>query len=153
MADHGRIPTRKLKLNKKFEPLPVDEGDELFANGIFEFNVTALLAFIAGNPDRFPVTSVEVKALSSNSPDRLNEATIRSANVSVPVILAEISPGRFNVIDGNHRIERARRDGREAIMAHHVRAEQHLAFLTSVKAYEAYVRYWNEKIADARSGR
>jgi hypothetical protein len=27
-------------------------------------------------------------------------------------------------------------------------AERHLAFLTSVRAYQAYVEYWNSKLAE-----
>lgn len=45
---------RKLKLEKTFAPLPVDEGDELFPNGIFEFNVTKMLAFISAHPTSLP---------------------------------------------------------------------------------------------------
>jgi hypothetical protein len=54
---------RKLKLGKKFEPLPVDDGDEHFANGIFDFNVTKMLAFIAAQPEKFPVEQVDLSSL------------------------------------------------------------------------------------------
>ena len=76
----------------------------------------------------------------------MNEATIRIANLMQPIILAEIAPDKFNVIDGNHRLERAYRDGANKILAYKVRAEQHIAFLTSVEAYKAYIEYWNSKI-------
>jgi hypothetical protein len=36
----------KLKIIKKFTPCPIDDGDELFPNGIFEFNITKMLSFI-----------------------------------------------------------------------------------------------------------
>ena len=139
---------RRLKLDKAFAPLPVDEGDELFPNGIFEFNVTKMLAFIEANPDKFPVEEAEVQRLQVFTPDTLDEETIRHADLSKPVLLAEISPGRFNVIDGNHRVERAVREGLKTISARRIGPEQHLAFLTSVRAYEAYVRYWNTKLAE-----
>lgn len=138
----------KFKLNKNFKPLPADEGDEMFRNGIFEFNVTKMTAFISANPETFPIEQVNVKSLSKGSPGNLNEETVRTADVSIPIILAEISPGHFNVIDGNHRIENARREGMENVRAHRLAAGQHLAFLTSVKAYESYIRYWNAKIED-----
>jgi ParB-like chromosome segregation protein Spo0J len=64
----------------------------------------------------------------------------------MPIILAEISPGKYNVIDGNHRIEKAYRLGTERIPAYILTARQHLRFLTTVKAYHAYVEYWNNKI-------
>ncbi len=143
----GKHP-RRLKLDKAFTPLPVEEGDELFPNGIFEFNVTKMLAFIQANPDKFPVEEAEVERLRSISPETLDEKTIRESDLSKPVILAEISPGRFNVIDGNHRVERAGRQGLRKIAARRIVAEQHHTFLTSAKAYEAYIKYWNSKLAE-----
>ena len=141
----GRHP-RQLKLGKAFTPISVDGGDELFPNGIFEFNVTKMLAFIEANADKFPVEKVEVEPLRGYSSETLDEDTIRRADVSKPILLAEISPGRFNVIDGNHRVERAGRNGLKTIPARRIGAEQHLAFLTSTRGYEAYVGYWNSKL-------
>lgn len=137
---------RKLKNNKTFKPLPKDEGDEFYPNGIFEFNVTRLLIFIKANPHIFQPEEVSVKAARTFPSRNLNESTIQVANIAEPIILAEIAPDRFNVIDGNHRLERAYRDGINKIFAYKVRAEQHIAFLTSVMAYEAYIEYWNSKI-------
>lgn len=139
---------RRLELDKAFAPLPGDEDDELFPNGIFEFNVTKMLAFIEANSGRFPVEEVEVESLRGYSTDHLDEKTVQGADLSKPIILAEISPGRFNVIDGNHRLERAGRDGLKTIPARRIAAEQHIAFLTSVRAYQAYVEYWNSKLAE-----
>ena len=141
---------RKMKINKAFTPLASDEGDEFFPNGIFEFNITKLLAFIRENPTKFTVEVLPLPALPyQGSAERLNEDTIGSADVSRPIILAEISPGRFNVIDGHHRIERARRDGVDTIPAYRAPAEEHIAFQTTVRGYEAYVKYWNEKLREA----
>ncbi|MBI5243017.1 MAG: ParB N-terminal domain-containing protein [Elusimicrobia bacterium] len=139
---------RQLTLDKVFRPIPVDKGDELFPNGIFEFNVTKMLAFIETNSERFPVENVEVEPLRGYSTDHLDEKTVQGADMSKPIILAEISPGRFNVIDGNHRVESAGRRGLRTIPARRIGPEQHQVFLTSVRAYEAYVQYWNSKLAD-----
>jgi endonuclease V-like protein UPF0215 family len=74
--------------------------------------------------------------------------TYKNANILTPIILAEISPGLFNVIDGRHRLEKAYRDGVIKILAYKLLAEQHIMFMTSVKSYEEYVQYWNNKIKD-----
>ena len=137
---------RKLKVQKNFRPVSKEEGEEFYPNGIFEFNITKLIAFISKHRDQFPVEQVEVSALGWHSSDHLKSETVESANTQNPIILAEISPGRFNVIDGNHRAEKARRLGLQQIPAYRVKAEDHIAFLTSQRAYEAYVKYWNEKI-------
>lgn len=137
----------KLKLDKKFKPVPVDDGEEFFRNGIFEFNVTKMLTFIEANPNRFPVEEVELDTIIDyGTGEQLDQETIRTANLRNPIILAEIAPGRFNVIDGNHRVERGRRDRLSAIPAQRISADEHFRFLTSIRAYEAYVRYWNEKV-------
>jgi hypothetical protein len=34
--------SRKIKLNKNYQPLPVYEGDEFFPNGIFNFNISRI---------------------------------------------------------------------------------------------------------------
>ncbi|MBV5328211.1 MAG: ParB N-terminal domain-containing protein [Chlorobium sp.] len=71
---------------------------------------------------------------------------MEAVDVAKPVIVAEISPGRFNVIDGNHRMEKARRLGIERIPAFKLSPEQHLQFLTTEKGYLAYIEYWNGKM-------
>jgi hypothetical protein len=138
----------KLKVQTDFTPLSVSDGDELFPNGIFEFNVTKLLAFIRDHPSQFAVEQVEIASLGAAFGTGLNEDVINTANLKNPIVLAEISPNRFNVIDGNHRVQRARREGMRYIPAYRVQAHQHVAFLTSARAYERYVEYWNSKVDD-----
>jgi hypothetical protein len=48
--------------------------------------------------------------------------------MSKPILLAEISLGNLNVIDGNHRVERAAREGLKTIAAWPFAAERHMFF-------------------------
>lgn len=137
---------KKLILNNKFRPLPVDDGDELFPNGIFVFNISKLITFIKSNPNRFLPEEIEVQSLRSFTSNKLDELTIKTANLSEPIVLAEISPGNFNIIDGRHRLEKAYRNNVSKIPAYKIHARQHLEFLTSLKAYKKYIEYWNAKI-------
>ena len=136
---------RMLRVDNDFIPCPVAIGDELFPNGIFVFNVTRLIEYIQDNPDSIVLEEVAVgdffKGYSS-----INESHLDSVEISKPVILAEISPEHFNVIDGNHRLEKARRMGINSILAYKLNVEQHMRFLTSKKAYVAYIEYWNSKL-------
>jgi hypothetical protein len=138
---------RTLKVDKNFTPCPVAVGDELFPNGIFEFNITKMLEYIQEHPDDITTEEVSVsdfyKEFSS-----INESHMDFVEISGPVILAEISPGQYNLIDGNHRMEKARRLGIKSMPAYRLSAEQHMKFLTSEKAYAKYVDYWNGKIDD-----
>ncbi len=137
---------RKFKLNKKFIPVICDTEDELFPNGIFEFNITKLLKYIHANRHNFQPEAIKIQSLSIFNSRRLNESVVCHADLANPIILAEISPNTFNVIDGHHRLEKARRQNINEILAYKVCAEQHINFLTSVRAYESYVHYWNEKL-------
>lgn len=134
-----------LKMDKNYMPALVDENDELFPNGIFEFNITKMLEFINENKDDITLKNIPVKAYRSNM-SRLNESHVESVDISSPIILAEISPGRYNVIDGHHRLEKAYRSGVESIYAYMFTAKQHLPFLTSRRAYQSFIEYWNSKV-------
>ena len=103
--------------------------------------------YIQYNPDSIPYEDVLVKAFSAGS-SKFTESHLATVDISKPIIVAEISPGRFNVIDGNHRMERARRLGIEKIPAYKFSPEQHLQFLTTEKGYLAYIEYWNGKLKE-----
>lgn len=89
--------------------------------------------YIQKNPSSITLEDVAVsdffKGFSS-----INESNVDSVDISKPVILAEISPGRYNLIDGNHRMEKARRMGINSIRAYKLNVEQHIRFLTSKKS-------------------
>jgi hypothetical protein len=136
--------TRKLTIDPTFLPCLEEGNDELFPNGIFKFNITVLLRFIQNNPRDFPLEEIALDEFKTYS--SLNESHIDTVDLSRPVLLAEISPGRYNLIDGNHRVEKARRTGAKSLFAYKLSAHQHIPFLTSEKAYLAYIEYWNSKL-------
>ena len=134
----------KLKVEKEYIPCPESDGDELFANGIFVFNITRMVEHILKNPDVFLPEDVSVKDLHRYQ--SLNESYVSAADICRPVILAEIAPSRYNLIDGCHRVEKAHRMGIQTLKAYRLNVHQHISFLTSRKAYESYVEYWNSKL-------
>ncbi|GFE90615.1 ParB/Srx family N-terminal domain-containing protein [Steroidobacter agaridevorans] len=97
--------------------------------------------------DRFPIESIGVADIPNYGSEKLDEEAIRTADLIRPILLAEISPGRFNLIDGHHRVARARREEVATLPAHRVACPFHVPFLTSTHAYERYVEYWNGKVA------
>ena len=136
---------KKMKVDNHFTPCPVADGEELYLNGIFEFNITKMVEYIQDNTDDFSLEQIAVSDISEYF-SSINEYHLDSVEISQPVIMAEISPGRFNLIDGNHRMEKARRTGIKSIPAYRLSAEQHTRFLTDKKAYVAYIAYWNSKL-------
>ena len=138
--------TRKLKINREFVPCPVLEGDECFANGIFEFNITKMVEYIRECSNEFIPEEVAVDDFQRAVP--IDDSKLDSIKIGEPVILAEIAPGKYNLIDGNHRMEKARKLGMKGILANRVTVDQHMKFMTDRKAYESYVEYWNGKLKE-----
>lgn len=136
---------KKLNLDPGFTPCPQEEDGELFFNGIFVFNITKLEEEIRRQPQRFRMEEVQVSCFPAEF-SSLNEDHVDNVDPTKPIILAEIAPNHYNVIDGHHRREKARRSGLETVRAYFLDAEQHLPFLVSRKGYEAYVGYWNDKL-------
>lgn len=147
-ADSPQSVPVRLKLAASFEPCPIEGGDEVFSNGIFNFNISRLTLFIEAHTDRFPVEAAEVASTTHYDDSRLDQATVAAANLSRPVLFVEIAPGRFNLIDGNHRMARARREGLSTVPAYRISCPHHVPFLTSMTAYQKYVDYWNGKIQE-----
>jgi len=146
-------PPVRLTLDPAFRPCEPEEEDELYPNGIFEFNITRLLAYI-GAAERFCVEAVALESIPhAGSGAGLDGRAVAAADLTRPVILAEIAPGRYNLIDGHHRVAKARGEGVPRIPAYRVRCPEHVAFLTSTRAYEAYVEYWNSKADEASTHR
>lgn len=136
---------KRLKVENDFTPCPAAVGDELFPNGIFEFNITMMIEYIKNNRDSITFQEVPVNEFFK-AESTINESHINSVDISRPIILAEIAPGHYNLIDGNHRVEKARRMGIKNVPAYKLSVDQHLKFLINKDAYISYVEYWNSKL-------
>jgi hypothetical protein len=140
--------TMHIQADPTFVPCPVDDGDELFPNGIFVFNVTRILEHVARHPAEVALVQVSVRSFPRWERP-LVDAHVEAADLARPVLLAEIAPGSFNLIDGHHRLEKARRRDVETLWAYRLTAAQHVRFLTSESVYLAFVGYWNGKVREA----
>lgn len=136
---------KPLQIDDDFTPCPVAAGDELYPNGIFVFNISKIIEYIQRNPDSVALEEVAVSDFPQSF-SSINESHVGSVEVSKPVVLAEISPGRYNLIDGHHRMEEARRMGINSVRAYKLNVQQHMRFLISKDGYRAYVGYWNSKL-------
>ena len=136
---------KKIKANDNFIPCPTKNGHELYQNGIFVFNITKMVEYIKLNSNEIDLVDVDV----SDFPvcfSSINEPHVDSVDITQPVIIAEISPGHYNLVDGNHRMEKARRLGINRMSAYKLNVNQHINFLTEKKAYLSYIDYWNGKL-------
>jgi hypothetical protein len=109
---------------KNYQPLPTFEGDVIFRNGIFLFNISSILDdIIAGNLEVEQEQIDVVEWFNTHWHGRINEEHLPSVQVNQAIVQAEISPGMFSIIDGNHRIEKAFRDGVPYIHSYKLRGE------------------------------
>jgi hypothetical protein len=149
-SNEGEAGMKKLlKIDPHFTACPVEIGDELYPNGIFEFNVTRLCEDIQNNSGLYTLEEMAVRDFPPSF-SSINEEHLNSVGISKPLILAEIAPGRFNLIDGHHRLAKAGKDGVKSLPVYRLSVEQHIKFLTSKKSYEIYIGYWNEKIKEMK---
>ena len=141
---------KKLRVDKNFIPCAVADDDELFPNGIFEFNITKMIEYIKENPDEFILEAIAVDDFYKSS--SINASHLDSVDVGKVVIMAEIAPGQYNLIDGNHRVAKAVKMGIKSMQAYKISADQHMKFLTTQRGYEAYIEFWNDKRKTLREG-
>ncbi|SDL25290.1 ParB N-terminal domain-containing protein [Natronincola ferrireducens] len=113
---------RKLKLMKNYVPCKAVENEEIFRNGIFNFNISRILEDIIKR-------ELDVEREDINTADwyrihfhgLIDETHLLSVDITKPVIQAEIIPGRYEIIDGNHRLEKAYRNNIETVNSYKLR--------------------------------
>jgi len=155
---------RLLVSNPSKSLYPPKAGDEVFVNGIFRFNISALLKEISNGRITPPVVDYPVdQAVASQG--SLERENIDQADLSRPIILLEIAPDcqlyqvreikldyvarGYVVADGYHRIAKAKEYGIQFLPAYLISMNQHFPFLCSGR--EQYIEYWNQKIYERES--
>lgn len=137
-----------------------NDYDETFLNGCFHFNIEQLLIHMAEHKNEFVQVSVAVSDWRDG--DGFDDGFIELADLTRPIILAEIAPDRleyypnivsldwrvrgYSLIDGHHRIEKAYRHGIKQLPAYLLPMEHHVGFI--FKGYQEYADYWNGKLLD-----
>ena len=127
--------------------MPTYEGDEIYPNGIFNFSISRIIEHINSGELDAEKEKINVKEwFESHFRGFVKEEHLPNVDVTKPIIQAEIRPGMFDIIDGNHRIERAYRDGIEFIDSYKLTGEQLLPCFSDMRGYKAFVEYWNSKL-------
>lgn len=86
--------------------------------------------------------------LSPHCDSLINEDYMSKVMLSGPVIQAEIRYGRFEIINGNHRMAKALREGIPFIDSYKLTGPMLLGYLIDEREYKAYIEYWNDKLHD-----
>lgn len=139
--------SRKIFLDVNYKPLPNNAGDEIYPNGIFNFSITRILENIASGNLKVEEEQINVsKWFETHMHGLINEEFLPKVDIIRPVIQAEIRPDMFEIIDGNHRMERAFREGLKFINSYKIMGEQLLPYFAGIRGYKAFVEYWNSKL-------
>lgn len=136
----------KLRKNNKFKPCSIKDGDELYPNGIFVFNISKILEDIASKKLSVKLEAKKVSEIPNYGNKNLDLDFVPKADLTKPVIMAQISPRGYNLIDGHHRMEKARMDGVDSLQAYFISYKDLIPYFVDSKGYQAYVGYWNEKL-------
>ena len=150
---------REMVYRPNFYDFHNDDREEWFPNGIFNYNVSRLIKDLdayekdpAGPSWLYAAvkTSIYVEDVFKYYHDmgHLEEAHIRAADLNRPLIFVELAPDCFNLIDGQHRLEKARREGITELPSWLVGAHSAIHYLGSEFEYSKYTGYWNYKIED-----
>ena len=118
----------------------------MFNLGIFQFNISRILEHLQNGKLLAEQEDTDVVTWNrGNCCGEVNEAHLSGVDINLPVIQAEISPGRYVIIDGNHRLEKARRNQAGFIPSYKIRAVQLVDYFTEERGYLAFINFWNEK--------
>ncbi len=138
-----------MKVDAEYVPCEQIIGEEIWRNGIMHFNVSRIIDDIESGKLRVIRETIDVKEWTRfHSYCVINEEHMPNIVLSKPVIQAEIRYGKFELIDGHHRMEKAKREGLEFIDSYKLSGEQLSHYLTSVNRYQTYFRYWNSKLEE-----
>ena len=141
-----------LKLIKNYvQKQPLSEEIEIYPNGIFQFFISKIMEDIehgtfAPKMERINIDKWRKTHTTSSG---LNEEHLQTVDTKKPIIQAEIRIGRFEIIDGNHRFEKAIRDGKKTINSFKLYGEELVPYFYDRKGYECFVKYWNSKLEES----
>lgn len=136
-----------MKINKNFKP--ISETAEEVYGGFLQFNISAIIEDIASKKLIVKNKRIYIQSwFKEHSIEYgvINKEHLLSVNLNTPVIQAELRIDKYEIIDGNHRMQKAFDEGRTYINSYKITGEQLADYLISKEQYESYIRYWNEKL-------
>ncbi|MFW6009562.1 MAG: hypothetical protein ACOCP8_09900 [archaeon] len=138
---------RKLQLIKNYKPCLAYENDEIYPNGIFNFNISKILNDINCGTLEVEKEKINISEwFKTHMHGVINESHISSVDITRPVLQAEIRLGKFEIIYGNHRIEKEYRNNIKTINSYKLNGEKLVDYFIDKRGYEAFVQYWNSKL-------
>ena len=84
-------------------------------NGILIWDVTSILEDIEQHPDSYTIQTLSTALLADHNDARVSHTRAAASDLTKPLVVAELSKDHLLLIDGNHRLHKARALGLENI--------------------------------------
>ena len=84
-------------------------------NGILIWDVTSILEDIEQHPDSYTIQTLSTALLADHNDARVSHTRAMASDLTKPLVVAELSNDHLLLIDGNHRLHKARALGLENI--------------------------------------
>ncbi len=135
-----------------YERIPMEPGDEWYAEGVVRFHLPALLIDIEENPERFVLGQIRVAEYAEDAAERAEAERLAAweepdDDVTEPVVAVEYGPDDWRVIDGWSQIARAVELGLETMPAIQVPSDQVMRYLVDEEDVRRFIEHWNFKTA------
>lgn len=128
--------------------IPMEPGDEWYAEGRVRFHLPALLIDIENHPEWFSLGEISVADYQEDAlayEPQWDEKD--DDDVTEPVIVVEYGPDEWRVIDGWVRIGRAIELEMTTLPAVRIPSQQVMHYLVDEEDVRHYIEYWNFKTA------
>ena len=140
------IKHRHLHIDENFAPCTPYPGDEIYSRSAVKLNISAILRVLEAGAIAHRTERIHLSVWFSSrfgSGGTINEMHLNNIEIKQPVIQAELKPDYFEIIDGNHRMAKARRDGLEYIDSIKLSAESLLPFFVDRNSCLGFIEHWN----------
>lgn len=105
-------------------------------NGILIWDITSILEDIENHPDSYTVRYLPASLLARHNESKVSHTRAMSTDISKPLVVAELSEDHILLIDGNHRLYKARTLGMENVPCYYLTREQQQHFIVHFRPAE-----------------
>lgn len=121
-------------------------GNESYAFGDINFNISALIEAIKENSTDFELREIKCESYfwKTCTMNQINFS--QEVNLSQPLVFLEICEGEYICIDGKHRLYDAFQKQIATLHAYHVKAGQVLPYLLDQRSLKNFIHYWNRQL-------
>lgn len=113
----------------EYETIITDEGDEIFKSYGGTWNITKLQKYLERSSEYRYTLDKDFYEHLIRDDQTVDESKIDNVDLQVPIIVAQLNNHRYLLIDGIHRVRKAKKNNMECMHAYVVPFEIHVKFL------------------------